>query len=782
MNSSSYKEYRNFISTLSEDNFNELVLGYIKEYYNTKDVHISNGPYDGGNDLIIAIDGKEIKRNIQVTVMQSKDLPNKILEDVIKANKNVLLYSYLSKLDFYCSHHISGEKKNELKRKAEIDYGIDLNIYDNYRLGELASEYKSILKVLHKVYRLAFPNEALKLDRNTRILFDHLSASKDIGAVKENFIISFILFHFYNNGISTINDVFTSLDSIFYDKFNRPYYENLIGRLNEKGDIYVVDRNKPKKFDLSLASKQRLEEIEANSKLAENALIDESHKILARYNVTLDTKEVIKRIIEIFNKNYSLDTEEITKGQQNQSKILKKAYNDLTSYIRKTTNLDDVISTQLANELIRASNANPLVNKTSISTMFINLFRDDKLDEYLSTSKRKLFLDTQILLQLICVSYKNFENSDQLYTNVRAFTDSIKRSDIPISLYTTTGYIDEVVTHLYNALKLERFLSLSYIKSLGPSKNVFFNFYHQLQKIEHYDTFAEFVSILLDIDESLSERDFIVEATHSITETLRGLGISVVNPPIFEDYLKYQKEYETTLSYHNFEHKSYEARKNDLNTILFVSKELQLAEDEIPPYLITWDTSFYKVRSDFRKFSELGYWYIYSPQKFSNTLSILNFKIDPLSVNNNIISLVEENFNASNESISFIDLLNGLFDKDDISEWALARKFATLREKLLKEEDDKNKIEFKNLPIDEFLLLIMNTYQNNSIENIKYSDITSLFQNNNYSDRIMTIINKYISDFKSKDNKLKPEIIYEMNILILENKQNRITDKLNSNR
>ena len=76
----------------------------------------------------------------------------------------------------------------------------------------------------------------------------------------------------------------------------------------------------------------------------------------------------------------------------------------------------------------------------------------------------------------------------------------------------------------------------------------------------------------------------------------------------------------------------------------------------------------------------------------------------------------------------------------------------------------------------------MNTYQNNSIENIKYSDITSLFQNNNYSDRIMTIINKYISDFKSKDNKLKPEIIYEMNILILENKQNRITDKLNSNR
>lgn len=33
MDSSNYNEYRNFISSLSEDNFNDLVLSYIKEYY-----------------------------------------------------------------------------------------------------------------------------------------------------------------------------------------------------------------------------------------------------------------------------------------------------------------------------------------------------------------------------------------------------------------------------------------------------------------------------------------------------------------------------------------------------------------------------------------------------------------------------------------------------------------------------------------------------------------------------------------------------------------------------
>ena len=60
--------------------------------------------------------------------------------------------------------------------------------------------------VIRKVYRRAFPNESLQLDRNTKILFDHLSVSKDIGAIKVNFIISFILFHFYEKGISTTDE------------------------------------------------------------------------------------------------------------------------------------------------------------------------------------------------------------------------------------------------------------------------------------------------------------------------------------------------------------------------------------------------------------------------------------------------------------------------------------------------------------------------------------------------------------------------------------------------
>ncbi len=62
-----------------------------------------------------------------------------------------------------------------------------------------------------------------------------------------------------------------------------------------------------------------------------------------------------------------------------------------------------------------------------------------------------------------------------------------------------------------------------------------------------------------------------------------------------------------------------------------------------------------------KRFSELGDWYIYTPLKFANTLSVLNFKIDANAINYNIVSIAEDRFNLSNDNISFMDLLNSFY-------------------------------------------------------------------------------------------------------------------------
>ena len=64
-------ELENLINTLSIDNFRKLIKEFVKEKYGTPNVRITDGPYDGGNDLEIVKGDNTIKKNIQVTVQKA---------------------------------------------------------------------------------------------------------------------------------------------------------------------------------------------------------------------------------------------------------------------------------------------------------------------------------------------------------------------------------------------------------------------------------------------------------------------------------------------------------------------------------------------------------------------------------------------------------------------------------------------------------------------------------------------------------------------------------------
>ena len=62
------EEYKNIISTLSENMFRDFVKEYVKAYWKTDEVEITDGPWDGGVDLVFYKNNVPEKRNIQVTV------------------------------------------------------------------------------------------------------------------------------------------------------------------------------------------------------------------------------------------------------------------------------------------------------------------------------------------------------------------------------------------------------------------------------------------------------------------------------------------------------------------------------------------------------------------------------------------------------------------------------------------------------------------------------------------------------------------------------------------
>ncbi|MGE4346138.1 MAG: hypothetical protein AB7D46_01865, partial [Flavobacteriaceae bacterium] len=261
MNTDFTDEYKKWISNLSESNFNELIKGFAAEYYETKEIHISNGPYDGGIDLVYSKNGVVQKRNIQITVHE-KGYEKKLIADIKKSADNVKQYSYQAKLDFYISQKISQSKADELIRKAEVDFGIDLKIYDANKLAGLSSNYKSIRDIISKYNKIAFPDEKINIDKNSKILFDTLTMGKDTTQLKNDIIKSFILFYFFEHGESSVAEVIESLTKVFYDKFKPSFYENEVGKLKSDNLIELVSDEKPKKYDLCKETRNKFELID----------------------------------------------------------------------------------------------------------------------------------------------------------------------------------------------------------------------------------------------------------------------------------------------------------------------------------------------------------------------------------------------------------------------------------------------------------------------------------------------------------------------------------------
>lgn len=459
--------------------------------------------------------------------------------------------------------------------------------------------------------------------------------------------------------------------------------------------------------------------------------------------------DIAQRLYAMYDENYKLDETEFLMKDKDRDKTLKSSYLSLIRHLEEL-GIDHAKSSEVASKLLDICSNNNFINKVSVSKMFLALFKSQKLEAYLSGNPRDVYFDTQVLLRIICSKSNIEEFENDSYNDINTLFKSINQSAARINMFTTDGYVSETAGHIIEAIKLERFLDLPYIRSLGRSKNVIFNLFLEFRKKEPKLSFSEFIKKSFDIDITNLGYDDSNGIMARLCRTLKNrfevLGIKVLSVPKFDNYEKYKKEYEMIYSYISAEehiYKSPTALYNDLKTILLLSKDFEpsIDCDFKEPFLITWDQSFYKIRKEMNtRFSELGEWYIYTPLKFANTLSVLNFKIDAKAINYNIVSIAEDRFNLSNENISFMDLLNSFYPNKDISGWTLAGRLSKMRQELIDEQPDDT-LNDSTLPIDQFL---MNVYQYYISPNggRAYNDIVALFSNNDFADDIVSIISE----------------------------------------
>lgn len=607
--------------------------------------------------------------------------------------------------------------------------------------------------------------EATNFDKNSQILFDSLLMNANVSKFKTSFVESCIYLYLKDVKQATAAQICAHLNGLLRKEDNI-LYNNVIGKLNQIGTICSTS-SRPKQFMLSEEQEAQIIKIQKESEENEHKLALQCNYLCEKYELELDINILRDYVLKLFDKNYEIDTRELSNGILNRDNSIKRIYSELITYIKNESGLPEIYVKDFAEEVLNVFSNNPTLYKCSTSRMFLSLFQLDKLEEYMSITKRHLLFDTQVLLRFVCAIYDSEVSpySDPIFLTCKNLWHSL-RDDGNFIKHTTSGYVKEVADHLVQARDLSRFLSLEFIQDLGPSKNIFFNHYLSIKDELETSTFEEYVADLLDIDEvDVSSSSFASIANDSISNILRELGFHIESIPIIDKYDEYKTEYERVLAYNNISSKSYSARTNDIHAIIFLSGLISSFDNT--PYLITMDTSFFSAREAFRKkFNHIGTWYIYSPQKIANTISVMNFQVNPTLINDNIVALAEANFNISNESISFIDLLSSFFiNGKRINEWKLASKLSNLRKSLLETSGDFIKMKFQNIPVDEYLLLLCEYY--NSVDSeYPFSEFQSLMSDNTYADDLARLFSTELEHFKGVDGKIEKSISNKFNALI----------------
>lgn len=766
-------ELSNLISSLGEDNFNKLIKEFNKEYYSTEDVRIVNGPYDGGIDLEIYKHDQEIKRSIQITVQKSK-LESKIKADLAKARLNASTYAYLKNLDFYCTIGISGLQKRIWKRMAQVDYGIELKIYDNNSLAELSETFVSIKDTLFEILGVQKNQELIKIDKHTKVLYDMFAIGKDTGELKRQFLHSLIVTYIFENQNCTVEDIFDGLKkSLNNNVQSESIIKSQLDSLRTKG--IIVNGIKKNQMDLSVEKRKEIDEILNTSLAQESLLKSELENCLKSYNLEEHVKRIVQFIYKSFQENYNADLEELSRNSSHQTNAIKKIYSDLIKFL--TTKIDNgSLSSILARKILEICTKNEYLSKISASILFTKLFQSNKLETYLSRKKQFLFLDTQILLRIICLG--NFQKNipDISMSSVSDFMIITRKYKSTIFLQTSTDYIHELTIQIQDALKLERFFLLPIIQEMGThTNNVIYNYYRTLLDNNLYDkdlTIRDFVSEILDSElPNFNSREFLKIVSNKIQKIFEFLDIEIIHLNFDEDFPYIKREYEISLGE---KPKSARARENDVKTIMYLSDPKLHIDDSIgmpdEPFLITWDYSFYAARKRvLERFSNRGYWYIYTPSKFADRISLQNFQLNPTSINNNIVSLTESSFNTSSKT-SFIDLLSGIFTKEDLSDLDIAHKLIRLETELkpTKEEVTSENVIEESSPLIRILLELRAHYSKNE-NKFGMDKLVSTLENNSNADLIFEIISSNVESWNYM-KKIKTDLFTRIDKLIEDNK------------
>lgn len=480
--------------------------------------------------------------------------------------------------------------------------------------------------------------------------YDFLKFSRASGELKRDIIRCFVLRLMANEGPIKESTIKAKVDE-FVGKTTLDAHTYCLNGLYNKGKINIVSES-PKTYSLTLDEQQRLKDYAS----------DCSHnKMQFRKDIEaiLDGTALAGKIDEVLVEFKNLVTQRLKSAAIVLDNVdLQYDENEDGNPFLKFLNADlnDIeISKKVYKEIISVCGSNDIVYRLCAGSFMSSLASTTEYNGNFHMYRRDVFLDTQVILHILCVAYDDFEPGRLYDYKIARDLVSIARNDKNgLSLKFANTYITEVKGHLEQALQLIEIADAENRKFRLRTNNVFYNHYEDLKELDILPggiiSFKDYLYELFNLDDNDLEDDYRSFLDYSLAGQIKHLlnevSIELFNLPLYdyENTKKSEKAFNAVL-------KNNEKAHSTLEHDVRMGQYLFDWEDNPKLFFISRDHSFDLYR---KKYAELFcrttpyFWQLFTPVNFVNSIDLLEMKFDSQVLSEDLLLLVDRDGGKDN--------------------------------------------------------------------------------------------------------------------------------------
>lgn len=480
--------------------------------------------------------------------------------------------------------------------------------------------------------------------------YDFLKFSRASGELKRDIIRCFVLRLMAKEGPIQESIIKAKVDE-FVGKTTLDAHTYCLNGLYSKGKIEVVHET-PKTYSLTSDEQQRLTDYANDCSHNKMQFRNDIQTILNGTALASKTDEVLVELKNLVTQrlksaaivvdNLGLNYDE-TEDENSFLKFLNSDINDIE------------ISKKIYKEIIALCSSNDIVYRLCAGSFMSSLASTTEYNGNPQMYRRDVFLDTQVILPILCVVYDDFEPGRLYdYKIARDLISIAKNEKNGLSLKFANTYITEVKGHLAQALQLIELADAENRKFELRTNNVFYNHYADLKDSDKLPddiiTFKDYLYILFNLEDFDAEDDYKNFLDNSLADQIKYL-LSEANIELFylpsytyEDTKKSEKAFNAVLKYNE---KSYATLEHDVR----MGQYLFDWEDKPKLFFLSRDHSFDLYR---KKYAGLFcranpyFWQLFTPVNFVNSIDLIEMKFDPQVLSEDLLLLVDRDGDKDN--------------------------------------------------------------------------------------------------------------------------------------